>query len=80
MRGKDLERRRKGGGVCGICGLQFASDEDFEKHIFHYGKDRWCGVAVLRAIESDEELARLVHEKRKSLGVMEGELRVRRDG
>mgnify|MGYP000745871476 CR=1 FL=1 len=50
--------------VCSICGLEFKSEEDYEKHIFHYKYYRWCGIKVLRVIEKNEELARKVHWRR----------------
>jgi len=27
---------------CGVCGIVFESEEDYEKHIFHYKGERWC--------------------------------------
>ncbi|MCD6138280.1 MAG: hypothetical protein J7J91_06850 [Deltaproteobacteria bacterium] len=41
--------------VCGVCGLEFKNEEDYEKHLFHYKLYRWCGVKVLRIIEQNEE-------------------------
>lgn len=51
--------------TCGICGIEFSKDE-FDKHIFHYKDERWCGVLVLRAIEGNPELAEKVSDVRKA--------------
>lgn len=50
--------------VCGVCGLEFKNEEDYEKHLFHYKHYRWCGIKVLRIIEQNKELARDVHLER----------------
>jgi len=52
---------------CGVCGIVFESEEDYEKHIFHYKGERWCGTKILRLIESDEELAKLINKKRREM-------------
>ena len=55
----------RGKGVtCGTCGLSFDSEEEFEKHVFHYKDYRWCGVKVLRVIEETPWLAELVNQAR----------------
>jgi len=51
---------------CGTCGLRCNSEEEFEMHTFHYKGERLCGIRLLRIIEKDPELSRLVYEKWKS--------------
>jgi len=48
---------------CGVCGLKFESEEGYEKHLFHYEGKRLCGIRLLRIIEKDSILSRLVYEK-----------------
>jgi len=55
--------------VCGICGLKFESQEDHEKHIFHYKNHRWRGIKTPRTIEQNPELAGKVHEARMKKGI-----------
>jgi len=53
---------------CGVCGIVFKDDEDYEKHIFHYKGERWCGTKILRLIEADKKLAELIDKKRREAG------------
>ena len=50
--------------VCGVCGMEFETEEDYEKHTFHFQGNRWCGTKVLRVIEQNPELAEAVHNAR----------------
>ena len=50
--------------ACGVCGMEFETEEDYEKHIFHFQGNRWCGIDVLRVIEQNEKLAETVHNAR----------------
>ena len=47
--------------ACGICGMEFETEEDYEEHIFHFQGEHWCGIHVLRVIEQNPELAEAVH-------------------
>jgi len=49
--------------LCGICGIRFSCEEDYEKHVFKPRGYRWCGVKVLRLIEETDELAEKVLER-----------------
>ncbi|MCD6148242.1 hypothetical protein J7J18_02600 [bacterium] len=50
--------------ICGVCGVEFKNEEAYEKHIFKVDGKRCCGIAVLRAIEKNPELAKKVFEER----------------
>ena len=50
--------------VCGVCGMEFKTEEDYEKHLFHFQGNRWCGIEVLQVIEQNPELAEAVHDAR----------------
>ena len=50
--------------VCGVCGVEFKNEEDYEKHTFKVDGKQCCGIAVLRAIEKNPDLARKVFEER----------------
>lgn len=50
--------------ICGVCGIEFKNEEDYEKHIFKFNGKRCCGIAVLRAIERNPTLAKLALEER----------------
>jgi len=49
---------------CGVCGIYFKTNEDYEKHLFKYGRHRFCGVKVLRVIEQNKKLAEEVLKAR----------------
>jgi len=47
--------------ACGVCGMEFETEEDYEEHIFHFQGERWCGIHAIRVIEQNPELAEAVH-------------------
>ncbi|RLG34411.1 hypothetical protein DRN97_02560 [Methanosarcinales archaeon] len=49
---------------CGVCGIEFETEEDYEKHIFHFQGNRWCGTKILQVIEQNKKLAETVHNAR----------------
>ena len=57
--------------ICGVCGIEFKNEEDYEKHIFKVDGERCCGIAVLRAIERNPDLARKVLKERFKYHFME---------
>lgn len=54
--------------VCGVCGIEFENEEDYEKHLFKWNGRRWCGIKILRVIEQNPELAEKVDKARQGAG------------
>ena len=44
--------------------MEFETEEDYEKHIFHFQGEHWCGIYAIRVIEQNPELAEAVHNAR----------------
>lgn len=42
---------------CGTCGIKFENEEQYERHIFKFNGNRWCGTRLIRMIESDKQLS-----------------------